>query len=179
MSKAENQTDPEVLKAFDTMIAAVKGVERKGTTMPYCSINGNMYAMISKADIIGIRLNDNDLKAFLLVGGRPFEGVPGFVSKEYGAVPAAMMADAKLMQTWFRLSFGRKGPRFHAQVLAENAVAAERILGRIRAEGQLSVLDFERSARFEGVRSRGGGEAQTTSGRWSRCKPRCSPAPWS
>ena len=61
--------------------------------------------MISKADIIGIRLSDNDLKAFLLVGGSPFDGVPGFVSKEYGAIPPAMMADAKLMQTWFRLSF--------------------------------------------------------------------------
>jgi uncharacterized protein YcaQ len=44
---------------------------------------------------------------------------------------------------WFRLGFGRKGPRFHAAVLAENAAAAERLLGRIRAEGALSALDFE------------------------------------
>ncbi|MFC1436373.1 DNA glycosylase AlkZ-like family protein [Streptacidiphilus sp. N1-3] len=44
---------------------------------------------------------------------------------------------------WFRLGFGRKGPRFHAQILAENAEVAERVLGRIRAEGPLSTLDFE------------------------------------
>jgi uncharacterized protein YcaQ len=44
---------------------------------------------------------------------------------------------------WFRLGFGRKGPRFHAAILAENAVVAERVLGRIRAEGALSALDFE------------------------------------
>jgi uncharacterized protein len=44
---------------------------------------------------------------------------------------------------WFRLGFGRKGPRFHAAILAENAVVAERVLGRIRAEGVLSALDFE------------------------------------
>jgi len=44
---------------------------------------------------------------------------------------------------WFRLPFGRKGPRFHAAILAENAVVAERVLGRIRAEGALSALDFE------------------------------------
>ena len=44
---------------------------------------------------------------------------------------------------WFRLGFGRKGPRFHARILAENAVVAERVLGRIRAEGALSALDFE------------------------------------
>ena len=45
---------------------------------------------------------------------------------------------------WFRLGFGRKGPRFHAGILAENAVVAERVLERIRAEGALSALDFER-----------------------------------
>ena len=44
---------------------------------------------------------------------------------------------------WFRLGWGRKGPRFHNAVLAENASVAERVLGRIRAEGPLSALDFE------------------------------------
>jgi uncharacterized protein YcaQ len=44
---------------------------------------------------------------------------------------------------WFRLGWGRKGSRFHAEILAENAAVAERVLGRIRAEGALSALDFE------------------------------------
>jgi uncharacterized protein YcaQ len=47
---------------------------------------------------------------------------------------------------WFRLGIGRKGPRFHAAALAENAAVAERVLERIRAEGPLSSLDFEREA---------------------------------
>jgi uncharacterized protein len=44
---------------------------------------------------------------------------------------------------WFRLGWGRKGPRFHAQILAENAEVAERVLERIRAQGPLSTLDFD------------------------------------
>src|SRR5271170_6774860 len=44
---------------------------------------------------------------------------------------------------WFRLGFGRKGPRFHAAILAENAVVAGQVLDRIRAAGPLSALDFE------------------------------------
>jgi uncharacterized protein YcaQ len=44
---------------------------------------------------------------------------------------------------WFRHVMGRKGPRFHAAILAENAAVAERVLGRIRAEGALSTLAFE------------------------------------
>jgi uncharacterized protein len=44
---------------------------------------------------------------------------------------------------WFRHVMGRKGPRFHRAILAQNAAVAERVLGRIRAEGALSTLDFE------------------------------------
>jgi uncharacterized protein len=47
---------------------------------------------------------------------------------------------------WFRLSSGRKGRRFHAAALADNAAVAERVLERIRAEGPLSSRDFEREA---------------------------------
>jgi uncharacterized protein len=45
---------------------------------------------------------------------------------------------------WFRHVMGRKGPRFHGTALAENDAVAERVLERIRAEGPLSSLDFER-----------------------------------
>jgi uncharacterized protein len=45
---------------------------------------------------------------------------------------------------WFRHVMGRKGPRFHNAVLADNAVVADRVLERIRAEGPLSSADFER-----------------------------------
>jgi uncharacterized protein YcaQ len=44
---------------------------------------------------------------------------------------------------WFRHVWGRKGPRFHGGILVENAAVAERVLGRIHAEGALSTLDFE------------------------------------
>jgi hypothetical protein len=44
---------------------------------------------------------------------------------------------------WFRHVWGRKGPRFHTAILAENAAVAERVLGRIRSEGELSTRDFE------------------------------------
>jgi uncharacterized protein YcaQ len=45
---------------------------------------------------------------------------------------------------WFRHVMGRKGPRFHAAALADNAEVAKKVLERIRAEGPLSSRDFER-----------------------------------
>jgi uncharacterized protein YcaQ len=47
---------------------------------------------------------------------------------------------------WYRSSSGRKGRRFHAAALAENATIAEHVLARIRAEGPLSSRDFEGQA---------------------------------
>jgi uncharacterized protein YcaQ len=54
-------------------------------------------------------------------------------NKGLSLVPASEFA-------WFRGILSRRSP----QVLAENAEVAERVLERIRAEGPLSALDFER-----------------------------------
>jgi uncharacterized protein len=47
---------------------------------------------------------------------------------------------------WFRHVMGRKGPEFHDAALADNAAVADRVLERIRADGPMSSLDFERQA---------------------------------
>ena len=47
---------------------------------------------------------------------------------------------------WYRVNAGRKGPRFHAAALADNAAVAEQVLERLRAEGPLSSADFERTS---------------------------------
>ncbi len=104
MAKAEPAADPNVVAAFEAMIAGVPGVERKGAVMPYVSVNGNMYGMVSKAGVIGIRLGKEDLAAFMAAGGQPFEGTPGFINKEYGGVPAAMLGDVRALKAWFRKS---------------------------------------------------------------------------
>jgi uncharacterized protein len=47
---------------------------------------------------------------------------------------------------WYRVNAGRKGPRFHAAALADNAAVAERVLERLRADGPLCSADFERES---------------------------------
>lgn len=98
-------TDPAILAVFDTMIAGVPDVERKGATMPYVSINGNMYAMINKAGVIGLRLGEEDRATFFATfGEHPFEDVPGFVNKDYVAIPESLHGKTKMLQTWFKVS---------------------------------------------------------------------------
>jgi TfoX/Sxy family transcriptional regulator of competence genes len=105
MAKPDHIPDPAVVAAFDRMIAGVPGVTRKGDTLPYVSINGNMYASISKANIIGLRLSEADLAEFLNAHGTQlFEGVPGHFLREYAAIPASMLDDTEFLQRWFRRS---------------------------------------------------------------------------
>jgi len=47
---------------------------------------------------------------------------------------------------WYRVNAGRKGPRFHAAALKDNAAVARQVLERIRAEGPLSSADFEQAS---------------------------------
>lgn len=102
MARPDHIPDPAVVAAFDRMIAGVPGVERKGAALPYVSINGNMYAAISQADGIGLRLSEADLAEFLNAHGTQlFESAPGHFLEEYAAIPRPMLDDAEFLQRWF------------------------------------------------------------------------------
>lgn len=105
MVKTKHIPDAKVLAVFDTMIAAVPGVTRKGDQNPYCSMNGNMYASMSKLDRIGIRLSKADLAEFLeTYDAGLHEGYPGFFQKEYAAIPEALYGETEVLQSWFKKS---------------------------------------------------------------------------
>lgn len=105
MAGPKHIPDARVLAVFDLMISGVAGVERKGDQNPYCSINGNMYAQMSKLDRIGIRLSKWDLDEFQETFNAPLhEGYPGFFLKEYAEVPEALYEDAEVLKAWFKRS---------------------------------------------------------------------------
>ncbi len=105
MAKDKHVPDPAIVEVFDRMIAGVPGVIRKGDQNPYVSINGNMYASMSKLDRIGLRLSRDDLAEFMTTFETGLhEGYPGFFQKEYAEVPATLYADTDALQAWFRKS---------------------------------------------------------------------------
>lgn len=106
MNTGSLKTNPAVLTAFDRMIAGVEGVERRGATMPYVAVNGNMYAMINKADTIGLMLSDKDFATFISTyNAKPFESIPGLQTKNFVAIPPTMYVDLRTMQMWFKLGY--------------------------------------------------------------------------
>lgn len=97
---------PEALAAFKKMAGAVEGVQIKGAAAPYCSVNGNMYAAVSKASRIGLRLPKVEIKKFIeKYDTTLFEPFPGFIQKTYVTVPEAMYGNTRALRKYFRMSY--------------------------------------------------------------------------
>lgn len=88
------------LDAYEALIAALPGIERKGKKNPYTAINGNMFSFLASDGTICIRLSDADRKVF----AETYDALPvvqyGAVMKGYVAVPDALLADPHGLSTY-------------------------------------------------------------------------------
>ena len=83
---------PDKLLLYEKLVATNSGVELKGATVPYTSINGNMSSYLSKEGKLALRLPPNDIEAFLKKHKAKLCESYGVVQKEYVEVPEALLA---------------------------------------------------------------------------------------
>lgn len=100
--KAEPRAE-EVL--YEKLVATVPGVERKGDTIPYTSLNGNMWSYLSKEGVLALRLPDGAREAFIETYDTRLCRQYGIVQKEYVEVPAALLAKTSELKKHFAASF--------------------------------------------------------------------------
>ena len=94
----------ELLAQYDLIISKIPDMDRKGVSLPYTSMNGNMYTMMRKDGALGIRLNANDRESFIeKYNASPFENY-GSMIKEYVEVPASVLMDTDTMTYYMSLS---------------------------------------------------------------------------
>ncbi len=94
----------ENLIAYEKLIALFPAVERKGATMSYTSINGNMFSFLSADGVLAIRLGEDERNAFIKKPKSKLMDAHGTVMKEYVAVPGKLLKDTKELKKWFALS---------------------------------------------------------------------------
>lgn len=94
----------EALTAYDNAIEGLQGIERKGATMPYTSINGHMFSFIGADGAIGLRLPEEARELFIRKHKSHLCEAHGTVLKEYVAVPAKLLKDTKALKLYFRES---------------------------------------------------------------------------
>jgi hypothetical protein len=105
-SRAVPAAPPDRVDAYDRLVAAVPEVERKGASMPYTSINGNMFSYLDAAGSMALRLSGDDRAAFIGEHATGLHVAHGAVQKEYVTVPDELLADTQRLLPWFKASLG-------------------------------------------------------------------------
>ncbi len=103
--KKESTIPPETIALYDKLIGTVKGVERKGDTVPYTSLNGHMFSYLSKDGTLNLRLPKDAIDPFLTKYKTKLCEAYGVVQKEYVVVPAALFKNTVECKKHFAVSY--------------------------------------------------------------------------
>ena len=93
------------LELYERLVATNPQVERKGDTMPYTSINGNMFSLFTKEATLALRLPADVREAFLKKHKTKLTEQYGAVMKEYVDVPDSLLANTKALTPYFETSY--------------------------------------------------------------------------
>src|SRR5262245_50373356 len=96
----------EKVQLYEKLVATNPKVERKGDTMPYTSVNGNMFSVLAKDGKLGLRLPEEERTAFIKKYRTKLFEQYGTVMKEYVEVPEALLRKTSELKKFFVLSYG-------------------------------------------------------------------------
>ena len=105
MSKAADESYAANLDFYEKLIATHEGVERKGATMPYTSVNGHMFSFLSKERKMALRLPEGERENFLEKYETELCVQYGAVMKEYAVVPDSLLRETEELEGYFELSY--------------------------------------------------------------------------
>jgi len=105
MGKATAEVPEDKLALYEKLVATLPGVTRKGATVPYTSLNGNMFSYLSKTGTLALRLPEQARDAFLKKYKTTLCKQYGIVQKEYVEVPDALLKKTSELKEYFALSF--------------------------------------------------------------------------
>lgn len=103
--KAKNTIPPEKLALYDQLIASHPSIERKGVTMPYTAVNGNMFTYLSPEGSLAIRLPGEEREKFLEKYKTTLYVSQGTTLKEYVTVPDELLKNTEELRPYLDLSY--------------------------------------------------------------------------
>ncbi len=102
---AKKQAQPIIpadkLLLYEKVVATIPGLERKGVTMPYTSINGHMFSFLAKNGSMALRLPKPTRDDFIAKYQTSLVEAYGAVMKEYVVVPEALLQSTTELQPYF------------------------------------------------------------------------------
>lgn len=101
MANNADEAYSEKLKLYERLIATNPNVERKGATMPYTSLNGHMFSILTKEGKVGLRLPAGERETFLKLFNTMLQEQYGVVQKEYVVVPDELLENTNELKKYF------------------------------------------------------------------------------
>ena len=106
VAKKENPAAPaEQVAYYEKLVETIPNLERKGATMPYTSMNGNMYSFLEKDGTLALRLPAAAREEFLTTYHTTLHAAGGTILKEYVTVPAELLKNTEELKKYFEISF--------------------------------------------------------------------------
>lgn len=105
MKKPAPGAPPDKVALYGTLIATNPKVERKGATMPYTSVNGNMFSVLTKDGWLSLRLPAAEREAFVKKYKATIAVQYGAVTPEYVHVPDDLLAKTQELRKYFDISY--------------------------------------------------------------------------
>src|ERR1700760_494861 len=93
----------ERLKYYRKLVDNHPEAVLKGATVPYTSLNGNMFSYLSKDGFLALRLGQEDREAFLEKYKTTLVYAYGIIQKEYVTVPDNLLQNIDEMKPYFDL----------------------------------------------------------------------------
>jgi hypothetical protein len=105
MSKPAPKAPAESVALYDALLATNPEIERKGATMPYTSVNGNMFSLLTPDGTLALRLPAAEREAFLKRYETTLCVQYGAVMKEYVSVPAPLLRNTRSLAKYLDISY--------------------------------------------------------------------------
>jgi len=97
------------LELYEKLVATNPRLERKGDTMPYTSLNGHMFSVLTKEGQLALRLPAEARDAFLKKYKTTLCTQYGHVMPEYVVVPDALLKKTPELKKFFEVSYAYVG----------------------------------------------------------------------
>ncbi len=95
----------EKVALYEKLLATNPRVEQKGDAMPYTSVNGHMFSLLTRTGTRALRLPEEERHAFLKKYKSKLTEQYGVVMKEYVDVPDSLLQKTSELQKYFAASY--------------------------------------------------------------------------
>jgi hypothetical protein len=105
MPKPVPGASAEKVALYEKVVATNPKIDRKGATMPYTSVNGNMFSVLAKDGTLALRLSDADRVAFVAKYKTRPVIMYGALLRECVEVPDPLLKKTAELKKWFDRSY--------------------------------------------------------------------------